>query len=261
MKNIAVILQKEWLEFKRDRSLVLGTLLPPLLLTLLPIGVTYVMGTVPDEDTAQLGIVLADPALAGLAPAELGQAVIGKQFALLFLLMPLIIPNIIAAYSIVGEKTRRTLEPLLATPISTWELLVGKSLAALIPALAITWLCAGVFIAGIGLVALSGRVFATIVSPAWLLVLVLCTPLLALIAVAAAVAISARVNDPRTAQQLSGVVVVPIMLLFFGQLAGLLVLSPALALGATLLLALIAALSVWVATRLFQREVILTRWS
>jgi ABC-2 type transport system permease protein len=261
MNNTWVILQKEWLEFKRDRSLLLGTLLPPLLLTLLPVVITYVIGSVPDGDTDELGMVLADPTLAGLNPAELGQAVIGKQFALLLLIMPLIIPNIIAAYSIVGEKTRRTLEPLLATPVSTWELLLGKSLAALLPALAITWLCAGVFIAGMALVTLTGRVFAAIVSPAWLLVLILCTPLLALIAIAAAVAVSARVNDPRTAQQLSGVVVVPILLIFFGQLAGLLVLNPAAAIGATVVLALIAALAVWAAVRLFQRETILTKWT
>ena len=110
-------------------------------------------------------------------------------------------------------------------------------------------------------VAVSSRVFAAIVTPAWLLVLVLCTPLLALIAIAGMVAISARVNDPRTAQQLSGISVVPIMAIFFGQLTGLLVLSPILALAGTAVLGGIAALAVWGATRLFQRETILTRWS
>jgi ABC-2 type transport system permease protein len=57
------------------------------------------------------------------------------------------------------------------------------------------------------------------------------------------------------------VVVVPILLIFFGQLAGVLVLSPALSLGATAVLALVAGLAIWGASRLFQREVILTRWS
>ena len=51
----------------------------------------------------------------------------------MFMLIPLFIPVNIAAYSIVGEKTTHSLEPLLATPISTGELLAGKNLASVIP--------------------------------------------------------------------------------------------------------------------------------
>jgi len=51
----------------------------------------------------------------------------------------LIIPVNIAAYSVVGEKTTRSLEPLLATPITTAELLIGKNMAAAIPAVLATW--------------------------------------------------------------------------------------------------------------------------
>jgi ABC-2 type transport system permease protein len=261
MNKTLVILHKEWLDLRQDRVLLLSTLALPVIWTVLAIGLTYLVGRTPDDDTAQLGIATADPTLAGLSKLELGQAVIGKQFALLFLLMPLLIPSIIAAYSIVGEKANRTLEPLLAAPVRTVELLLGKALAALIPAVALTWACGAIFAAAIAGMVVSPRVFAAIVSPAWLIVLLLCAPLLSLIAIAASVAISSRVNDPRTAQQLSGVVVVPILLIFFAQLAGVLVLSPALSLGATAVLALVAALAIWGATRLFQREVILTRWS
>ncbi len=140
----------------------------------------------------------------------------------------MILPSVIASYSVVGEKSNRTLEPLLATPLKTWELLAGKMLAALIPAMALTWICGALYIAGVWAGALSPRVFAAVVSPGWLTVFLLCTPLLALIAIAAMVAISARVNDPRTAQQFS-VVVVPFLGVFFGQLTGVLVLSPLIA--------------------------------
>jgi len=53
---------------------------------------------------------------------------------------------------------------------------------------------------------------------------------------------------------------VPLMALLLGQLAGVIVLGPGLALGIGVVLAIIAAGAVWAATRLFQREVILTRW-
>ena len=261
MYKIGVILRKEWLELRQDRTLLFSTLLPPVILTLMPIGVAFALRGTPDSDTAKLGIVLADPSLAGLSNAELGQAVFGKQFSLLFLIMPLLIPSIIAAYSIVGEKSKRTLEPLLAAPLRTSELLLGKALAALIPAVAITWVCGAVFVAGMAWVALSPRVFAAIIGPAWLILLLICSPLLALIAIDASVAISSRVNDPRTAQQLSGVAVVPILVIFFGQLAGLLVFSPALSLITAAVLALVAALATWGAARLFRREVILTKWT
>jgi len=260
MHKVLVILQKEWLEIKQQRGLLLSVLLPPLLLTLLPLGVAYGLTQTPGNLNNGFPPTITDPALVGLSDIELGQAIIGQQFSILFLLLPLIIPSVIAAYSIVGEKTNKTLEPLLATPMRTWELLLGKSLAALIPAVAITWLCGAIFIAGIGQVAVSSRVFAAIISSGWLVILVLCTPLLALIAIAAMVVVSSRVSDPRTAQQLTGVVIIPVMLVFFGQLTGVLVLNPALALGASGVLVLLAALAIWIATRMFQREAILTRW-
>jgi ABC-2 type transport system permease protein len=265
MKHVLIVLHKEWLEHRRDRNILFATLIPPLVLTMLPLAIGYAIGHAPpqmDAFASGRAPVAAgnNPALAGMTLREVEQALTCQQLSVLFFLMPLVIPSAIAAYAIVGEKTRRTLEPLLATPVRTWELLLGKMLASLIPAIAITWLAGGIFIAGMWRVSLSARVFAAVVSPGWLLILLLCTPMLALITVASMVVISSRVNDPRTAQQVSAFVVIPFMAVFFGQLSGLLVLSPGLVLGAGVALALIAALSVWLVTRLFQREAILTRW-
>lgn len=264
MNNIIILLEKEWLEFKGQRSLLLGILVLPLLLTALPLITLFAIGAAPSQgniDTLSAQVAQANPALRGMGELELGQAITGQAFSSMFLLMPMILPSIIAAYSIVGEKSGRTLEPLLATPIKTWELLVGKMLTALIPSIALTWLCSAIFAVGVRALAASDRVFAAIISGGWLTVLVLCAPLLALIAIAAMVAISARVNDPRTAQQWSAWLVVPFLALFFSQLTGVLVLSPLIALVGALLLAVVAGLAVWAATLLFRREVVLTRWT
>lgn len=260
MSAIPVILQKEWWELRRERSLLATLLLFPLTVTAVGLGATYALGLAPDEETAMLGAATADPALAGLPLDQLGQAIMGRQFSLLMLLLPMFLPSLLASYSIVGEKSRRTLEPLLATPVRDWELLLAKSLAAVVPPLLMTWACAAAFAAGVPLVSLTPEVARLIITPAWALMLALCSPLLALIAVAASVLISSRVNDPRTAQNLSGVLVVPFMLLFAGQLVGLVVVSPAFVLAFALALAAVAALTVWLATRLFAREAILTRW-
>ena len=69
-------------------------------------------------------------------PAECMQGFLVNEFLLLFLLIPLAVPVTIASYSIVGEKTTRALEPLLATPASTAEIILGKGLAA---AIAYAW--------------------------------------------------------------------------------------------------------------------------
>ena len=91
----------------------------------------------------------------------------GQAFSSMFLLMPMILPSIIAAYSIVGEKTNHTLEPLLATPVKTWELLTAKMLASFIPSMVLTWLAGSIFVVGVRAGATSVRVFNAIVSPGW----------------------------------------------------------------------------------------------
>ncbi|MDQ2996698.1 MAG: ABC transporter permease subunit [Chloroflexota bacterium] len=166
--NIRIVLQKEWREFKQQRTLIISIIVLPLLLTLIPLIALFAIGmdtsaNTPDKFTREL--MTRNPVLAGMSEAEAAQSVMGQAFSSMFLLMPMILPSIIAAYSIVGEKTNRTLEPLLATPIKTWELLTAKMLASLIPSLALTWLAGLVFIIGIGVAALNGRVFAAIVSP------------------------------------------------------------------------------------------------
>lgn len=258
MKKALIVLEKEWLELRLQRGLLLATLFLPPVMTGFAVLAFFAAGRVPvNMNTAGAPL---PPEFVGLNPLELAQALVGRQFSVLFLLLPVFIPSVLASYAIVGEKRERTLEPVLATPIRTWELLLGKALAALIPALAITIASATLFVVGILSFAVSDRVRGLIVSPGWILAVLVDTPLLALIGVALIVVLSSRVNDPRTAQQISAVLVVPVMALLLGQLAGVIVLSPALALGIGVVLAVVAVVALWLAARLFQREVILTRW-
>jgi ABC-2 type transport system permease protein len=85
-------------------------------------------------------------------------------------------------------------------------------------------------------------------------------PLLAVLSVNFAIMVSSRVNDPRVAEQLSVVTIVPIMGLFFGQVSGLLIINKQIVLILALVLLVIDAIMVQIAIRLFQRETILTRW-
>jgi ABC-2 type transport system permease protein len=86
----------------------------------------------------------------------------------------------------------------------------------------------------------------------------LLSPLLALLSVLSGVLVSSRMNDPRAAQQVTGIFVVPITALSLVVLAGKVFLSVwMVVLAATVAL---DGLVLYFAARLFQRETILTRW-
>ena len=94
----------------------------------------------------------------------------------------------------------------------------------------------------------------------WLIAVVIVGPLMALMAVNASIMISSRVTDPRVAEQLSMVVIVPVLALFFGQISGLFIINSTLILLIAVILVLVDILLVYVAVKVFQRENILTRW-
>jgi ABC-2 type transport system permease protein len=190
---------------------------------------------------------------------EYSQALIGTTFSNIYILLAMIVPSTIAAYSIIGEKSNRTLEPLLATPVRRWQLLAGKILAALLPAVLLTWVSGGLFIAELAIFT-DADVVSHVVTGGWLILFLAGTPLLGLIAVAVMTAISSRVNDTRTAQQLSIWAVVPIAGIILGELSGQFELTVLAAVIAGLILIPVAVLLTWGAAQLFDRETILTRW-
>ena len=260
--RIVTIVDKEWAEVFKNRMVLFTVIFMPLMLTILPLVIVYftrssgsdMMGDSADVPP-QFYQMCGD-----IAPLDCMQYFLINQFLLMFMMMPLIIPTAIAAYSIVGEKTTRSLEPLLATPITTIELLVGKALAAAIPAIGATWVCFFLFILLMPAAGASGTVVQMALGPTWLVGILVIGPLMAIASVNMAVIVSSRVNDPRAAEQISGILIVPILVLLFGQISGLIVINPSvMAITALSMLAVDAAL-VYAGSRLFQREVILTRW-
>ena len=74
-----------------------------------------------------------------LAPKLAAQGFIVLNFMAYFLIIPAMVPMAIATQSVIGEKTARSLEPQLATPMEVSELLVGKAISAATPAIVATW--------------------------------------------------------------------------------------------------------------------------
>lgn len=263
MKKIKTIIAKDWAEVFKNKMVLFTVIFVPLLMTAIPLVMLGVMGSdmseIPDMGSA-MPAQFDDMCPPNLEGGECFQVYMASQFMLLFMLMPLMIPATISAYSIVGEKATKSLEPLLATPITTLELLIGKALASVIPAILATYGAFLLYLGGAFIMLRNPDVLAALADTRWLLSIFLVGPLLAMAAVSLSVMVSSRVNDPRVAEQISMVVILPVMALFFGQLSGLFLINTTLVLISAVVIVLLDALLFYLATQLFQRETILTRW-
>lgn len=260
MHSIRIIINKEWAEVFKNRLVVFTTIFMPLILTILPLILIYfTRGTDSSEYLSDLPAQFSSFCAEQNGNSDCLQVYLLNQFIILFMLTPVIIPVNIAAYSIVGEKSTRSLEPLLATPITTTQLLLGKNLAAAIPAVLATWIGYVIFAIGASLLS-PGPITKIILDPLWLIAIFIVSPMLAVLAVNFAIMVSSRVNDPRVAEQLSVIVILPLLLLMFGQIAGVLVINRQIILLLAVIVLAVNIALIPLTVRLFQRETILTRW-
>jgi ABC-2 type transport system permease protein len=256
---VRAILRREWAETLRNRELVLTIIVPPIVLTIAPLIVAGLVGgeELPPDFAKQ--VLAQRPEWSGFSPSELAGAFAVQQFLAFFLLLPAYIPLSISTFSIIGEKQARTLEPLLATPVRTVELLAAKAVAALVPGVLAGWATYVAFVVLASLV-YGPNLLGVVTDASWLAGVFLLGPAVGLSSVVAGVIVSARVNDPRVAQQIGGVIIVPIIGVTLVQATGTLLVG---ATGYLILTAATLAISLGglrLGVRLFQREAILTRW-
>jgi ABC-2 type transport system permease protein len=177
-RRISAIVRKELRLYRRSASIVVTMALIPV-------------------------VFVIQPLVAVLRSSSADTVVLRHHHELLYMLsIPALVPALLAAYSIVGERQQGTLEPVLITPIRREELLLGKALAVLGPSVAIAYTVFGLFIALVALFGASG-VPAALIRPSDVLAQVIFTPLIASAAIWLAIAISTRATDIRVAQQLS----------------------------------------------------------
>jgi len=266
MTRVAALVGKELADLRQNPAVFVPAVITGFFAVLLPffvaVIVPYVSGEgLSDSSDFQIAVEMYrnQPSTRMLDPEGAIQAWIFQQFVLLLVLTPVAGSMSVAAYTVIGEKQARTLEPLLATPITTLELLGAKVLASLLPAIALATACFGLYITGIVLFAHPGVAW-TLMTPRPLSIVFLLGPLSSLAALQLAVCVSSRVNDARSAQQIGALIILPIAGLLIAQLTGNVTLTiPRILLIALVLVGVnIALLRMGVA--LFDRESILTRW-
>jgi ABC-type transport system involved in multi-copper enzyme maturation permease subunit len=225
--------RKELREYRRNANIIYATAILPLLFMIQP-----------------LIHVFALPTSASVS--------LRHEHTLLYILaIPVLVPEVLAAYSVVGERLQGTLEPVLGTPIRREELLLGKALAAFVPSVAVAYGDFALFVAVVEIFARPQVASALIRAPE-LVAQLLFTPLLAAWSIWVGIAVSARASDPRTAAQLSMLMSLPTVAVT--TLVALNVIPAtfgvAIALGTALLL--VVGLGWWFASAIFDRERLVT---
>lgn len=260
MEKIKTIVAKEWAEVFKNRLVLFTVAFLPLIFIALPlVTLAFMQGpeeaamvdSAPDEFFGAL--------CQGLSEMDCTMVYMLNLYTLMFMILPVAIPVTIAAYSIVGEKTARSLEPLLATPITTLELVAGKAVAAIIPAIGTTWVAYTIYVVAARLMT-SDVVFSHLWEPTWFIAIFIVSPLLTFLSVSFALMVSSRVSDPRVAEQLATVVILPLILLIIGQSVGFILIDQNVIIIMGVAAVLIDIVLAYVNIKIFQRETILTRW-
>jgi ABC-type Na+ efflux pump permease subunit len=228
-RRVRAIFRKELREYRRNRSLVYGMGIVPLLFCVQPLIQVFAL------------------------PASASGSLTHEHVLLYLLGIPAIVPAFVAAYSVVGERQQGTLEPLLTTPVRRQELLLGKALAALLPSIAVSYVVYTLFLACVEFFAHAGVASALIRAPD-LLAQILFTPLLAGWSIWVAIGISTRASDIRTSQQLSALAGLPSVAVT--TLIALNVIRPTLglAIAAAAVLLLLSGLGWRITSAMFDRE-------
>jgi ABC-type Na+ efflux pump permease subunit len=178
-RRVGAILRKELRDYRRNRF-VIGTMAAvPVLFIILPTIQLIAANTTDKAITLRIGLSL-----------------------LYMLVIPVTMPSVVCAYSVVGEREQGTLEPVLSTPVSREEFLIAKALAAFVPTLVVAYAVFGIFLAVAALFA-HPVIVSAIYAGTHVLVQFLFTPLLAGWAIWVGIAVSTRSTDVRVAQQLS----------------------------------------------------------
>jgi len=234
-----IVASKDFKVYSKKKNLIYVLFVIPLLIAFLIPGV---IGYVAHKSNAELIVFL---------PA----------FSFFYLILAGSLPSTIASYTLIGEKVEKSLEPLLATPTTDSEILLGKGIAAFIPPFVAILAGSAVFMALMDLVTRSKLGYYFFPNLNSEIVLFLMVPLAVIMSVEWNIALSARVSDVRAAQQLGYLIVLPLMGIYvsgeldiinLGHTSNLLIVAG--------ILLVVDIILLYVTRATFQREEILTSW-
>ena len=146
---------------------------------------------------------------------EYGADIIGDRL-IPFLLMvvgffPISVSLVIALESFVGEKERRSIEPILSTPLTDVQLYLGKLMAVMFPPLMASYLGIGVYLVGVY------RQVGWFPNLTLLTQVVALATVQSLVMVSGAVVVSSQTTSVRAANLLASFIIIPMAMLLVGE--------------------------------------------
>lgn len=266
--KVSLVFRKDLSEVLRNWEVMAPMIVVPVIITVL---IPAIVTLVPDSSGSMNSGNLLEAILPNL-PEAVKQTLSGYPesqqmvyvmlvyfFAPFFLIIPLMVSGVIASDSFAGEKERKTIEALLAAPFTDSELLMGKILVGFAPAMGVTFLSFTLYTAMVDALTLGRFGFLLLPNLTWVIMILCLAPALSLLGIGVTVIISSRVKGFREAQQLSALLVVPVLALLFGQAAGLLIMGPATLAVLTAVALVVDAALFGVGVSLFNREKILSQ--
>jgi len=272
IKNIMTIAKKDWIEVRQNKYAWMPMLIVPILfVVVLPLVFTLV---IPGLNVDPQDVLTSDPDIEyfiSRMPVQLSQYIdlqrpmesmvivmLGIMLAPMFLILPLMYSTTIAAESFAGERERKTMEALLYTPASDADLFLGKMTASAIPSIGITWL--GFILYTLILNLVPFRFFQRIwfPLPTWWPLIFWITPAMVILGISLTVIISVKVQNFLGAYQTSASVILLVVILFAGQMSGVLYLSVSVEMALGLVFWLIASALTYFAIKTFKRETLIT---
>ena len=260
MPRALAVLWKDLLELKKNRGMIYSMLALPTVIVLVPLGVVRTYVANPNDPNLRAVALYYDLTVDADATARFLVDKVLADWFVLYLIMPVFVPILVSSHAVAGEKEKRTLEPLLSSPVTPLELVIGKSLASLIPSVAVCIIAFGLLCVGVDAVAWPLTKELVLPNTMWTFGVFVIAPLFAFFGNGVAVLISARVGDSRLAQQLAGLFVLPLVGLAAGQFAGWLKAGALYYGGLGLFVLLLDVGIVFAARRLFDRERLMSRW-
>ena len=261
---------KDWKEVRQNRMAWMPMLVLPIMFCVI-LPLLFIVGptalNIPVESLSKGQDI--ESLLASLPPAVQEQVagmnehqtliyfLLAFTFAPMFLILPIMTASIIGSDSFVGEKERKTMESLLYTPATDRDLFQGKILAAIIPALLVTWLSFALYTLILNV--FGGPIMGRLWFPTatWWPLILWVAPAMSVMGILGAVLVSARVNTFMEAYQTTGFLVLPVILLLVAQVGGVIYLSVGTTIIVGLVIWLIDAALLWGSLRIFSRAALM----
>jgi ABC-type Na+ efflux pump permease subunit len=265
-RAIFAIVRKDLKVVSQNKGVMLPIILLPLILfVVLPWGVTLVptmvnmAGVSADDFNNVQELINRMPAGLNqeLAAYDPNQQIIVYflvyMLAPFFMIIPLMVSAVIAADSFAGEKEWKTMVALLYTPTTDRELFIAKLFSGWVAAIAVALagFVLNVFTANAAAWSQMHRIFFP--NAMWLVLIFWVAPALPGLGLGVMVLISSRAQGFQDANQIGGVVVIPIVILIFGQVSGAMYFSVTLVFLLGLIIWMLDGLLIWLGSRSFKR--------